>query len=290
MTGAAPVYAFVRCEKLYTPASLAAAEKHGEGKGATAKMRRREDATARALAFTRNAEGAWQGGVDSKHGLSLRTAHETHLKRHRAGLRKNSPRALHLLVGVSPEWIDGDPHDPRNPQVVKLVTSAAKWAEHTIGGTFAIRYDIDEAGSAVVDVFVSPVHESRGKNVVSTHKSLAKLRDKHRRTYTYAALQDSWAQFAQRTMDPMLLRGRYAKDTGREHLTPERYKAVADQHLDDIEQLREVRDKMLKQAETLRDYIQNAKRECGRLDQLLKKKPWLSGAPHSGQAWQPETG
>ena len=301
-----PQYAFTINRLMKTPADLAKMETHGCGNDSTSKRRRRDDATHRALAYSLGENGKFVGGLDSVPGFGLRAAYKRHLQQHDAGLRKSAPIAHHMLVGVSPEWIaeTGDPHDPHNPRVRKLVVEAWKWAETNLGGVFAFRYDIDEDGSSIVDVFVAPIHKSRGRNIVSTNKSLAALKRKHGRAIEFSAVQDSWAEYAQEHLDPTLQRGKLKAETGVEHDTPERYKArvlaakrsIAEATAEAERQQKAAnaarRETAAAKANTRRLQADIAAQHCEihRLDQLLKKKPWLSGEPHAGEVWQPATG
>ena len=154
-------------------------------------------------------------------------------KANQVNLRKGATWALHLIVGVSPAWVKqgGDPHDKdTNPRIGQLVEAATKWAEQTIGGVWHVRYDVDEEGSAIVDVICSPVRKNArsGKPFVSVRAPLVELAKKygHLHSKSYSGVQDSWAEYAQEHLDPTLLRGRPAKETKRKNLTPEEYKEM----------------------------------------------------------------
>ena len=292
-----PIFAYVRCNKLRTPNALANAELHGFGDTPINHQRRRDGATHRALALALDSDGRLTGGVDSKHGFGLRAAFDRHLKQTGAKLRKNAPRALHLLVGISPEWVDGDRYDPTNPQVRSLVTHATRWAEKSLGGVFAVRYDVDEVGSVQVDVLAAPVHEAFGKPFVSTHKSLSALQRRWKQKTEYGALQDSWAKYAQDNMDPLILRGIPVSETNRKHLTPEKYKTMIRQAQSNLDQILDLSRKLMGEAKEAQEKTLAAQKrakkyvdEIADLDQMLKKKPWLSGEPHSGRVWQPAPG
>lgn len=82
--------------------------------------------------------------------------------------RKNAAIAMHFLVGVSPDWLAeaGDPNDLENPRVMNLIEQAKTWSESWMGkgAVWAVRYDIDEMGSGVVDILASPIRQNRSDN------------------------------------------------------------------------------------------------------------------------------
>ena len=171
--------------------------------------------------------------------LNLVHAFDAHLERTGAQLRrqKNGVIALHMIIGVSPAWVaaGGDPHDANNERVKLLTKLAAHWVENELGGVWSVRYDLDERGSAVVDVLCSPVrpHKSSGKPWVSTKKALTELAVRHGKPanaypYGYQALQDSWTAYAQKYLDPEIKRGRDAKETGAKHMQPEPFGELQD--------------------------------------------------------------
>jgi len=62
---------------------------------------------------------------------------DRHLGRAGGRLRKGACVGMHLLVGVSPEWVAaaGDPHDvKRNRRVKQLLDAAILWAQSALGG------------------------------------------------------------------------------------------------------------------------------------------------------------
>ena len=230
-------YAFVRCMKIKNRASLRAAEKHARGQDRAAKRRRREDATTRALAYALASDGELRGNVDSKIGLGLEAAFDRYLTTSGVLERKGATLALHLIVGISPAWIlaAGDPHDPDNPRVRTAIREAVGWANREFGGVWAARYDLDEKGSGIVDVLCSPSRsysmgggEPKARiSTAATLRDLAMRRGVHP-ARSYSALQDSWAEWAARRLDPSIKRGRPKVETGREHLEPEDYAAAID--------------------------------------------------------------
>lgn len=151
------------------------------------------------------------------------------------GERKGAQLGIHLLVGVSVEWIEetGGLHDPDNPRNRQLLEAAVSWANTWSRGVYAARLDLDETGGAVVDLFVAPVRYQKHKNgsskaVVSVNKALEELsieafgkRSKH-----YAALNTSWAEYASVHLDPRLIRGAPKSETNKEHIPPDEYREL----------------------------------------------------------------
>ena len=147
-----------------------------------------------------------------------------------ASERSKTTLALHFLVGVSPSWIEGDPHDPDNAAVRDLVRAAAAWVEGEFGERpWAVRYDTDERGAGIVDILLSPTsiyRNGRGpeRRWISTNKSLEALRERYDTEKSYEALQDSWTAYAQAHLDPDFERGK----PGGTHRSPEAFGAAMD--------------------------------------------------------------
>ena len=293
-------FAFVRCEKLKTEAAIANAARHARGDDPAAKRRHVHEGP-RAWAGVRNAEGEWETGTQGGKLFDLRPAFNRHLKRTGASLRKGTPRAMHLIVGISPDWLGSEAvrHNPESRRVKELVRNAVDWAEQELGGVWAWRYDLDERGSGVVDIFASPTaryRQGRGAERlwVSVSTALRNITAKHKARKSYSALQDSWHQWAQANMDPGFRRGEKAEITGRKHLTIREYKIKAEeahaagrQEYLESEQHRQDKAAQQKELSDLRERIRreklrfkeieerNAKLEKRNLqvDGLLKKKP-----------------
>ena len=147
----------------------------------------------------------------------------------------SGPVAWHLLAILPPLWLaqGGDPRDPNNPLVRAFFREAHAWAQHEIGGVFAARYDLDEAGSGVVDLFAAPVQTFRGKPRLMPVRASKQMAQRVRvpggkTPMTYAAFQTSWANWAQEHLDPLLQRGRPKKETQAEHVHAVRFKAEAE--------------------------------------------------------------
>lgn len=153
-----------------------------------------------------------------------------------ASERVGAKLGVHILAGVSPEWVReaGDLHDPNNPRNGELLRAAIAWANTwSNGGCYAARIDLDETGGAVVDLLIAPTAEQRHKSgksklTVSVNKALEALSMQHtgKRSRQYSALNTSWAEFASLNLDPRLRRGNAKEQTGIEHVEPDRYRAM----------------------------------------------------------------
>lgn len=155
-------------------------------------------------------------------------------KKKGAGERKGAKLGLHIMCGVSPEWLAeaGDLHDPENPRQRQLLEAAVAWANSwSNDGCFDARIDLDETGSAVVDLFVAPTSQQKHKSgksklVISVNKALEALAIEHegKKSRQYSALNTSWAEYAYEHLDPRLVRGKPKSETGKEHIPPDRYR------------------------------------------------------------------
>lgn len=185
--------------------SIAAAESHAK----------RQDPIAKKRSINKKGCAGWS---KSKSGLrDYVDAFKEHKRETGAGERKNAALALELKVIISPEWFaeDGaDPHDwKNNPRIKQALSEAKKWAESWggKGSVWASRYDMDEKGSGVVDIFMSPVREQRHKNgtsklVISCRKAKEELlgteqaKDAEIKN-SGAAMQSSWARWCQEKLN-----------------------------------------------------------------------------------------
>lgn len=233
---------------LKTIADIRSAERHANREDNTSTGRQRDGATHEDNYFwSLVGEGLENGGS------AYVQAYKLHKKRHGVkSERKGAALAAHALVGVSPEWLQeaGDPHDLENPRVKQLIKAARDWIESWAGekSVWAIRYDVDEVGSGVVDVLYSPVRMAHHKTVapkpsISVNKANDDLiemvnqrrerqwcdagnqRSDYKKIYkSFRCMQDSWAWFAQEHLSPTLERGDPIEQTRRAHLFPEEYK------------------------------------------------------------------
>jgi hypothetical protein len=170
-------------------------------------------------------------------------AFKAHKRETGAGERKGAALAIEFKAVVSPDWLaeTGDPRDPKNPRVQQLVTEAKEWAESWGGGgsVWAVRYDTDEKGAGVVDLFMSPVRQQRHKNgtakaVISCRKAKEELLTTERALdasikTSGAAMQSSWSRWCQQRLDARLERGQPKEESGREHVHADIYAKTAEE-------------------------------------------------------------
>jgi hypothetical protein len=151
--------------------------------------------------------------------------------------RQGAAIGMHLLVGVSPCWIEakGGLHEPENTRNQKLLQEAVAWVESWAGegSVFGARLDLDEDGGGVADVFSAPVAAQKHKAgstklTLSVNKALVKLQADYDAGCSYAALQTSWHAWAQEHLDRDLQRGEPALKTNRTHLRIAEYKRQQD--------------------------------------------------------------
>lgn len=176
--------------------------------------------------------------------LDLTKALAAFLEATGASLYGRAPIGLHLLVGVSPEWVKqtGGLHDPQNPRNKQLAEQAVAWAQTAFGGgepcVVAWRLDLDERGGAVVDVVVAPTRMARlnrwpkEKRIVSVAGALEALHGlypKEEEKTSFSALQTSWAAHAASTLDCRLRRGVRKTEQEAKHLDPARYGRLVDE-------------------------------------------------------------
>lgn len=170
-------------------------------------------------------------------------AFKAHKREMGASERKGADIGTEFKAIVSPDWLAeiGDPRDENNPRVQQLVAEATAWAESWAGAgaVWGWRYDTDEKGAGVVDLFMSPVREQRHKNgsskaVISCRKAKEELLATERaldpaiRT-SGAAMQSSWARWCQQTLDPRIERGQPKAETGRDHVHADVYAKTAEE-------------------------------------------------------------
>ena len=260
-------YASVRC-RMVSRRGLVAAERHGRGDDESSKRRRVHSVHSgkRALAYSlqRSTTGEtsekWNllGGDDPRQGgFDLVAAHDALVTREDVVLRKRAAVAMHLLVMVSPDWLspnDAERRNPENKRVRALIWGATNWAQTAgLGPVFGARYDLDEMGSGVVDIFAAPIREVRRgrprldgsqKTVreITVARALSELAsaestqsaesaesaDSKRTRRSYSALQDSWARHAAAHLDQRILRGKPRAETGRKYLPPDDFREAVD--------------------------------------------------------------
>lgn len=221
------MFAWCRSKPIKSVQYLTAQTLHARREDTTSPARVRPDATPGA---------ALSWSVDDGPRPDYGAAFKAMKKVKGAGERKGAQIGLHMLVGVSLDWVReaGDLHDPDNPRNRELLDAARAWADSwSGGGCYAARLDLDETGGAVVDLFIAPLAEQKHKSgkvklVVSVNKALESLSMEHtgRKGRHYAALNTSWAEHAQASLDPRLARGRPREETGAEHVGPDQYRTM----------------------------------------------------------------
>ena len=156
-------FAFVNCKKLGSRGDIGAASIHARGLGKMCEARRREDPHVTNRCITINSSKKMHVHPIGSRSLDLSKTFEEHITSSGAALRKGAYTALHMIVGVSPEWIAdaGDVHDPKNPRVQALLRETQAWGEKELGGVWHCRYDVDEKGSGIVDLICSPVRQNK---------------------------------------------------------------------------------------------------------------------------------
>ena len=222
-------YAAVRCENFTRFQALAAQTRHGRGIDVSARSRAVRSGprglAASCLPGSRELEFVPVG--DESDRTDLVAAYRHRKKEAGASERKGAAFAMHLLAIVSPEWV-------RSPeQARKLTRVAHQWAEQSFGkgSVFAVRYDVNERGKGVVDLYVAPVRKQKigryKKERIMLAPSAARgdLAEQmgRKRSQQYTALQDSWAEFCAAHLDSEIQRGNPKADTGKGHLSPEEY-------------------------------------------------------------------
>lgn len=209
-----PIFSCVRTKPIKSMQSLVSMDRHGRRQDKSCEARCDKERSPDNLAWSSSPAG---DPLDVIGAFKHRKA-ETNAKEY-----AKAPIALHMLLTVSPEWIQasGDMHDPKNPNNRKLFDQAKAWAEEKFGpgSVVAARMDMDEAGGGVVDIFVVPVHQvnQRGKtkNQISVNKAYEAAFGGGR---VYGKMQDSWASHCQQHLDPKITRGRPKEETGAEYV------------------------------------------------------------------------
>ncbi len=206
------------------------------GLGASEEHGKRLDEASQRRIITKPHSINWSKAGDGR-GLDLVDAFRIHKKEFGAVERAKAELGTHMIVNISPEWLAeiGDVHDPYNERIEKLIIEAKNWAEswQGKGAVFATRFDLDEKGSGVVDIFSAPVRAQgrrNGKKVMTVSPSMAK-RELTRSTgekTSGAAMQTSWSAWAQKRLDPRFERGLRKSETGRTHIHAEIYAKVAE--------------------------------------------------------------
>lgn len=179
------------------------------------------------LAWSKMGSGINAGGCD------LWDAFKRHKEETGAVERGGASLALHMLVGVSREWLeeDGrDAHSAKNDRIQRLFDAAKAWAESWAGEGSVIhtRFDLDEQGSGNVDLVVVPVRMQRRKSrknaaakevlTISTRMAKEELRKAMKAKNSGQAMQSSWNAWCKDRLDLRIERGKSSEQTRRKHI------------------------------------------------------------------------
>ncbi|MCL3880723.1 plasmid recombination protein [Marivita sp. GX14005] len=188
------------------------------------------------LAWSKIGSGINEGGCD------LWGAFKRHKEETGAVERGGASIALHMLVGVSREWLeeDGrDAHSAENDRIRRLFDEAKAWAESWAGEGSVIhtRFDLDEQGSGNVDLVVVPTRMQRRKSrknaaakevlTISTRMAKEDLRKAMKTKNSGQAMQSSWNQWCKERLDLRIERGTSKDQTRREHIHADILRAEA---------------------------------------------------------------
>lgn len=249
------MFAYCRTKPIRSVQYLGHQSRHARREDETSKPRIRRDASpGTALSWS----------CDDGPTLDYAASFRAFKKSKGASERKGAQMGLHMLVGVSPEWVKeiGDIHDPKNPRNKALLDMARAWADTwSNGGCYAARLDLDETGGAVVDLFIAPTAEQKHKSgkaklTVSVNKALEtiSLARTGKKSKHYGALNTDWAEYARAHLDQRLERGRSKDETGVEHVGPDQYRA------------------MMQEAEAARDVARKADAKARQAERLAAEK------------------
>ena len=302
-----PLYSYVRVKKLCKMGDIDEMARHAARQHA-GRIRADADPLHRALAWRIAPQseacpkGEIAGFVPAPDGdkipdlVDLRAAYTLQQQRTGARVRRGVKqcRVLHLLVGVSPALVRefGGLHDIANPGNRTLAKAVLSWGKETFGedAPIAMRLDVDEAGGAVVDLFVMPTKElplgrkraeldadgqPTGREIqpkalyvapsaVLDDVAAARKVKRHR---NWTALQDSWNEYARAHVDPRLKRGTRKKALGDDWLTPEAYGEKQDFERE-VVQLKASRDETQAELAALQPALEEARRLRGGLPEL----------------------
>lgn len=280
--------AFARVKKIRNMAGLVSAERHA----------RRQDNSKHINADrTHLNKASGYQGVDDP--LSIVEAFKARKRDAGASERKGASLALHLILGVSPEWIAeaGDVHDPQNPRNRALFDSAKHFMEEKFGKGSVIhtRMDMDEAGSAVVDVIVVPVveYQQRGKTKrqVSANSGLEAAFGRGR---NYRRIQDKWAEHCKKTLDARIERGQHREETQRDHVHHSVYRPMMERAAVEAQEIKEnvakeTRAELTKEWEAAgwtgrREKALEAARDAAYAEGQASMKPWANRRANRAKA------
>ena len=208
------VFSFARCKRIRNRRELSDVESH-------ARRTNKEQAESRRRpGVDCDAPPSIGSSLVPDDPLALIASYEDHVRKTGAKQWGQSAIGLHLILGVSSHWLQetGNPHSPENPRVQQLLAEARDWTERELGGVLAVRYDVDERSSGIVDVVCAPVRTARNSKYFLPSKALEELRLRLGRRKSFEAVQDSWAAHCKNTLDPAIQRGALKQQTQRDHV------------------------------------------------------------------------
>lgn len=220
----------VMCIRFKTIQKLAAASNHSLRLDRASKVRLREGAQKGAgYSYTILKNNAAAGRLALAEARDVKAAYAA--QKARFNVKKDDgDLGAHLIVCVSKEWIaeTGSIHDQQNPRNQAVFRQAVLWAEATFGkgSTYNARMDMDENGGGAVDLFIAPVRiDGRSRKPrISMNKALEEVRERHGRRKSYQALQDSWSEWCQAHLSPVIERGTSKIVTKAENLSVDDFK------------------------------------------------------------------
>ncbi|UWQ01047.1 plasmid recombination protein [Aliiroseovarius crassostreae] len=215
--------------------SMGGIEAHAKRLDKTALLRRVRELEP--LAWSKIGAGINGGGCD------IWDAFKRHKDETGAVERGGASLALHMLVGVSREWLeeDGrDPHSEDNDRILTLFREAKAWTESWAGEGSVIhtRFDLDEQGSGNVDVLVVPTRMQRRKTrkkvatkevlTISTRMAKEELRKSLKAKTSGQAMQTSWNDWCRERLDLRIQRGTSREQTQHKHIHADVLRAEGD--------------------------------------------------------------
>jgi hypothetical protein len=214
-----PLFAAVRVQKIASMSTIRAAEAHG---------RRLDESSGKRVDASRTSMNLAASQYSPDDPLALESAYRSFRKATGAAEGKGAAIMAHAIAVISPEALadSGDPRDPNNPKVQALFDQAQAWARSEFGedALVSARLDVDEKGAGVVDLYLCPTAMQSGgrgrkpKLTISVKSALERIAAENGQGRSYSALQDSWAGWASKHIDPRLQRGKPKRQTMREHV------------------------------------------------------------------------
>ena len=113
-----------------------------------------------------------------------------------------------------------------------MIDAAIEWVntEMDCDATFAARFDLDEKGTAVVDVFASPFREykignqKQARNWICWEKCQKESRRRNHAAQSFSGFQDTWAKAISEATGVQFDRGVKKTTKGKDYLPPQEFK------------------------------------------------------------------